>query len=189
MTIAATSKITAASIVGPKNMNPSDEELRTTALGLCRFAYDYIEAARVVDTHQGAGSGYERVSSMPAYFLAMHGIELTLKAFLRYRQISAQSLRSQDFKHDLRKCYRKAKELGLRNAFRMSSADIRAMLLLIQLNEYQGLRYIRTGLKRFPSWAIVEPFAVRLHQAVAPLVGCRTFSITYHTDSAALPLP
>lgn len=161
-------------------MDALDEEGRTTALGLCRFAYEYIEAARLVDERLGAGPGYERISPVPAYFLAMHGIELTLKAYLRHRNVSARALRSHEFRHDLRRCYRKAKELGLRNVFQMRSNDMRAMLLLIELNDFQGLRYIRTGFKRFPSWAIVEPFAVRLHQAVAPLVGCRTFTVVYH---------
>ena len=34
---------------------------------------------------------------------------------------------------------------------------------LIDLNTDHVLRYIRTGYRLFPSWAVVEPFAVRLH--------------------------
>jgi hypothetical protein len=159
---------------------PDDEDgYRTTALGLARFAYEYIDAALLVDERHGQRKGFEHVSPVPAYFLAMHGIELTLKAFLRYKGVEPRALRSRELGHDIRACYRKAKELGLRDVFRMRADDLRAMILLLALNDFQGLRYIRTGYKRFPSWAIVEPFAVRLHQAVAPLVGYRSFSKIY----------
>lgn len=155
------------------------EEERTTAIGLARYAYEYIDAARLVDEHHGARKGFEFVSPIPSYFLATHGIELTLKAFLRHNGISARELGSRKYGHDLRACYRKAKELGLKDVFDMQADDMRAMLMLIELNKGMGLRYIRTGFKQFPSWAIVEPFAVRLHQAVAPLVGYKTFTAAF----------
>lgn len=157
-----------------------DDSERTTAIGLARFSYEYIDAAMLVDEKHGARPGLEKVSPIPAYFLAMHGIELSFKSFLRYKGVSVRELSSpKHFGHDLRRCYRKAKELGLRDIFKMRADDMRAMLLLLELNEHQGLRYIRTGPKQFPSWAIVEPFAVRLHQAVAGLVGYHSFNIAY----------
>jgi len=156
------------------------EDDRTTAIGLARFAYEYIDAARLVDEHHGGRPGFERISPVPAYFLAMHGIELTLKAFLRHHGVTVRELRSpQHFGHNLRVCYRKAKELGLGSVFQMRADDMRAMLMLLAINEYQALRYIRTGFKRFPSWSIVEPFAVRLHQAVAAQVGYTSFNVSY----------
>jgi len=157
----------------------ADDEGRQTPMGLARYAYEYIEAAILVDNQMGAKPGHEFVPPIPAYFLALHGIELTLKAFMRHKGMSARQLRSKDFGHDVRRCYRKAKELGLREIIRLDSGDLRAMLMLLDLNEYQALRYIRTGAKTFPSWAIVEPFAVRLHQAVANDIGARTFTRTY----------
>lgn len=161
------------------NENPTDDD-RTTAIGLARFAYEYINAAMLVDQKHGAQLGFERVSPIPAYFLALHGIELSFKAFLRHNGVTVRELSSsRHFGHDLRRCYRKAKELGLREVFKMRADDMRAMILLLDLNEMQGLRYIRTGFKRFPSWAIVEPFAVRLHQAVAGQIGCPSFDISY----------
>lgn len=155
------------------------EEERTTAIGLARYAYEYIEAAMLVDRHHGARPGFELISPIPAYFLATHGIELTLKAFLRHNGISARELGSRKYGHDLHACYRKAKELGLKDVFDMQADDMKAMLMLIELNKGMGLRYIRTGYKQFPSWAIVKPFAVRLHQAVAPLVGYKTFTAAF----------
>jgi hypothetical protein len=156
---------------------PSEEE-RTTAVGLARYAYEYIEAAQVVDAHIGAREEYSFVSPIPAYFLASHGIELTLKAFLRHNGVTARQLASRTYGHDLNACFRKAKELDLEDVFKMTQSDLKAMQLLIELNKGMGLRYIRTGPKDFPSWAIVAPFAVRLHQAVAPLVGFKTFTAT-----------
>lgn len=155
-----------------------DDEDRTTALGLARYAYEYIAAAILVDEHHAEHRGVDAITPMPAYFLAMHGIELTLKAYLR-QHVSVRKLRSREFGHDLRACYRKAKELGLRDVYKMRSDDLRALVLLLDLNTNQGLRYIFTGAKRFPSWSIVKPFAVQLHQAIAPLVGYQIFTISF----------
>lgn len=120
------------------------------------------------------------VSPIPAYFLALHGIELSFKAFLRHKGVTLRELSSpKHFGHDLRRCYRKAKKFGLGEVLKMRADDMRAMLMLLALNEKQGLRYIHTGFKRFPSWAIVEPFAVRLHQAVARQIGYRSFDISH----------
>jgi len=164
----------------------ADEEDRTTAIGLARYAYEYLDAAVLVDEHHGTRPGHEFISPIPAYYLASHAIELTLKAFLRHRGVPVRQLRSSRYYgHDLRACYRKAKELGLSDIFKVRSDDLRALWLLIQLNEKHELRYIRTGAKRFPSWAIVEPLAVRLHQVVAPYVGYRrTFTKVYGKHGA-----
>jgi hypothetical protein len=109
----------------------------------------------------------------------MHSIELSLKAYMRLRGVTVRELRSKKYGHDIRACYRKAKELGLREHFKMRADDMRAMLMLIDINRHHALRYIRTGFRRFPLWGIVEPLAVRLHQAVAPLAGYKTFTKTY----------
>jgi len=156
-----------------------DAEHRTTATGLARFAYEYIDAAILVDENHGERPGLTHISPMPAYFLAMHGIELTIKSFLRFRGVTVAELRGRDLGHNLRACYKRAIGLGLRDTFNVRMIDLRAMVLLLRLNEFQGLRYIRTGAKVVPSWAIVEPFAVRLHQAVGPMVGYRSFTKSY----------
>ena len=163
---------------------PSDEDDRTTALGLARYAYEYLEAALLVDEKLGADEAHAIVSPTPAYFLAAHAIELTLKAYLRFSGVPVRQLRSRTYGHDIHACYRKAKEIGLLRIFGEQREDIEALSLLADLNKDQGLRYIRTGAKTFPSWGIVEPFAVRLHQAVAPLVGYKTFSKAFHQTSA-----
>ena len=153
---------------------PTDED-RTTAIGLARYAYDYLHAAMVVETSDPTPS---HISPVPAYFLALHGIELTLKAFLRHKGVSVKDLQKK-FGHDLHACHRKAKELGLNDVFNERPVDADARRMLVGLNDQQGLRYIKTGMKHFPLWSIVEPLAVRLHQAVAPIVGFESFDKSY----------
>lgn len=156
------------------NTLPTDED-RTTAIGLARYAYDYLHAAMVVETSDPTPS---QISPVPAYFLALHGLELTLKAFLRHKGVSVKDLQKK-FGHDLHACHRKAKELGLHKVFKELPVDGDAMRMLVGLNDQQGLRYIKTGMKHFPLWSIVEPLAIRLHQAVAPLVGFKSFNKNY----------
>jgi hypothetical protein len=154
---------------------PITDEDRTTAIGLARYAYDYLHAAIVVETNDPTP---RHISPVPAYFLALHGIELTLKAFLRHKGVSVKDLHKK-FGHDVHACYRKAKELGLHEVFNELPVDGDAMRMLVRLNDQQGLRYIKTGMKHFPLWSIVEPLAIRLHQAVAPLVGFKSFNKNY----------
>lgn len=153
------------------------EEDRTTAIGLARYAYDYIGAAMLAERNDPEPNP---ISPVPAYFLALHGIELTLKSYLRHKGVTAKELRGQKYGHDLHACHKKAKELGLQSIFNEQANDADAMRMLVGLNEHQGLRYIKTGMKHFPLWSLVQPLAVRLHQAVAPEVGYKSFNITYH---------
>lgn len=152
------------------------EENCTTAMGLARYAYDYIGAAMLVEHNDTTPT---HISPVPAYFLALHGIELTLKSYLRHKGVTAKELRGRKYGHDLHACHKKAKELGLPRIFKERASDAEAMRLLVGLNEHQGLRYIKTGMKHFPLWSLVEPLAVRLHQAVATEVGYKSFDITY----------
>jgi hypothetical protein len=151
-----------------------------TAIGLARYAFDYIEAARLVDEHAAEHNSEQLISPIPAYFLAAHGIELTLKAYLRHNGLSISSLSSKQYGHDLLACYRKAKELGLLTLFKVHVRDIDAMRMLVHLNRNHGLRYLQAGTKQFPLWSLIEPYMVRLHQAVAPAVGYnKTFAVAF----------
>lgn len=155
--------------------NLPNEEDRTTAVGLARYAYDFLHAAMIVETNDPKPSN---ISPVPAYFLALHGIELTLKAFLRHKGVSVRDLQRK-FDHDLNACHQKAKELDLNDVFKEPPVDADAMRMLVGLNDQQGRRYINTGMKPFPLGSIVEPLADRLHQAVASLVGYESFNKSY----------
>lgn len=133
----------------------------------------------MVDREMGRGQAYVRASPVPAYFLLTHGIELTLKAYLRHAGLSVEQLGARDLGHNLDGLLAKARELGLDTLFQFTEADTSAFELLVAVNEYHQLRYIQTGLKTFPSWGIAEPLAVRLHQAVAPRVGYESLPVSY----------
>lgn len=151
---------------------------RTTAIGLARFAYEYIDAAMLVDQAKGEVGLLSQASYTPAYFLALHGIELCFKSFLLHNGVDVESL-GKDYGHNLNKCLVASNARGLNKIFEMNEDDTRAFSLLIELNREHQLRYIQTGLKTYPLWSIVEPFAVRLHQAVAKAVGYHSFDKHY----------
>jgi hypothetical protein len=151
---------------------------RTTAVGLARFAYEYIEAAILVDRAKGEVGMLSRASYTPAYFLALHGIELCLKSFLLKNGVDVESL-IKSYGHNLNKCFVESNARGLTSIFVMNEEDRRAFDLLIELNKEHQLRYIQTGFKIYPHWSIVEPLAVRLHQAVAKEVGYQSFDKHY----------
>jgi hypothetical protein len=155
-------------------MTWEEADQRTTSAGLARYAFEYIEAARLVDADASEKQPGNMISPMPAYFLASHGIELTLKAFLRHRGFGVRDLLR--LGHDLHRCNATAKANGLPELFVEVDRDSAALELLAALNgPNHAMRYICTGTKTFPLWSLVEPLAVRLHQAVAPVVGYSTF--------------
>lgn len=156
----------------------SNEDSRTTAIGLAYYALEYLEAALAVDEHLGTRRQYRTVSPIPAYFLIAHALELTLKAYLRHQGLTVRQISSRALGHDLKALYCKSIALGLSNYYTASQEDLNALNLLNALNEDHQLRYIQTGFKQFPLWGIVEPLAVKLHQIVGPLVGYE--SLTKH---------
>lgn len=162
-----------------------DRNSRTTAIGLARYAKEYLQAAIVVDEEMGRGKEYARISPTPAYFLLSHGLELTLKAYLRFAGLTVEELGARDLGHDLKALYAKACELGLTDLHQMTTEDAEAFEMLVELNEFHQLRYIQTGVKTFPFWSVAEPLAIRLHQAVAPKVGYGTLTVSYPDVAAA----
>jgi hypothetical protein len=149
----------------------ADEEDRTTAVGLVRYAFDYLEAALVVEERLGRGLEYNRIAPIPAYFLLSHSIELTLKAYLRHHGITVEELASKKYGHNLQVCYDQSIRLGLDKLFAPFKADKHVLATLVHMNAGHQLRYIQTGSKTFTYWRPAESFAVRLHQTVAPHVG------------------
>ena len=65
-------------------MSMNDED-RTTAVGMARYAREYFDAAKAADDVIGKRPGYERFAPAPVMFLVAHSIELVLKAYLRNR--------------------------------------------------------------------------------------------------------
>ena len=112
---------------------------RTTAVGLARFAYEYIDAAMLVDEAKGEVGLLSQASYTPAYFLALHGIELCFKSFLLHKGVDVESL-GKDYGHNLNKCLVASNARGLNKIFDMNEDDTRAFNLLIELNREHQLR-------------------------------------------------
>lgn len=151
------------------------------AVGYARYAFEFLEAARLIHAEKGEPSHRPilgGLSTMPAYFLAAHGIELTLKAFIRHVDPSGE----QAYGHELSSLYQTALALGLAEVYRPSEMDEDLLRMLDGMNESQGLRYFEPGLRTHVRWSFIEPLMLRLHQAVSPHVGYRTFDAPCYPD-------
>ncbi len=84
----------------------AEEEKRTTAIGLCLQAETFLNAANTI---LKANNSVGKIVSPngPGTFLLLHGVELTLKAWLRKNGKSLFELRS--IGHDLSKACRNCK--------------------------------------------------------------------------------
>lgn len=152
------------------------------AIGHARYAMEYIDAAMLVARERGERRGvFEGLAPIPAYFLAMHGIELTLKAFLRHIDPSGESASG----HDVAALYERAEGMGLATVYRASTIDQESLHLFGVMNRSQALRYFESGLYPFMKWSRIEPFMVRLHQAVGPHVGYTSFDEPNYPDDWA----
>lgn len=150
---------------------------RTTAIGLARYAKEYLEAAIVVDEELGVKRSASHISPIPAYFLLTHAIELTLKAYLRGAGLAVRQL--QGVGHDLDALLAKANELGLGDCHTFTADDNEAFSLLVAANGQHRFRYIQTGATQLPFWSVAAPLAIRLHKSVAPKVGYKSLSISF----------
>ena len=142
---------------------------RTSAIGMARYAFEFLEAARTVDDKIGSQHGYEIVPPIPVLYLAGHSIELSLKAYLLSRAVTLRDVRQ--LGHSLHFCFRKAKELGLLDIVQFSGQEMGAVEILDGLYSTKQLEYIVTGAKHFPIFGPVESFAIKLFNAVAEVVG------------------
>lgn len=146
-----------------------DDDERTNATGLTRFAYEYLNAAFAVVAAHSRQKVIDRPAPVPVLYLLGHSIELSLKAYLRHRGRTVHQLRKAG--HDLGKCHRKAKELGLLAVWHPTPEQEAELRVLNALYEAKELEYIRTGMARWPKYEPLEGLAVGLFNAVAPLTG------------------
>jgi len=92
---------------------------RTTPLGLARYANEFFEAALAADDILGKKEGHEIIAPIPVMFLVGQAMELALKAYLLAKGVELRKLRY-EYGHNLHRCLRKAKELGLANVVSLS---------------------------------------------------------------------
>lgn len=147
-----------------------DDTTRTTSIGLCRYACEFLEAALAADSKMGRRDGFEIVAPVPVLFLVGQSIELALKAFLLSRGVSLRKLRY-DYGHNLHRSLRKAKELGLSALVELAADELSTIEVLDALYSSKQLQYIVTGAKTFPMFGPLQRAALRLVHAVGNDVG------------------
>jgi hypothetical protein len=147
-----------------------EDPSRTTPIGLARYAEDFLRASLKADDGMGGGREHDFVAPIPVLYLAGHSIELALKAFLLHKGVTLRDLRVK-YGHDLGRCFKKAKELGLLGHAKFEDVEVAAFEVLDDLYSSKQLEYIATGAKTFPMFGPIESFAKTLNGAIAPLVG------------------
>lgn len=79
---------------------PADEIDRSPPIGVLLSAEVFFKAAQHL--HKATQSKELRLRfDMPIYYLYCHALELTLKSFLRTKEITTDTLRSREFGHKL----------------------------------------------------------------------------------------
>ncbi|MCR8960338.1 hypothetical protein M0765_022190 [Variovorax sp. S2] len=144
---------------------------RTTAIGMARYAHEFLEAAFAVDTHMGAKPGFEIMAPVPALYLVGHGCELTLKAFLLHKGATLQDIKK--LGHDLSAALAEARSVDLDALVTFQDGEDGAFELLNDLYSTKQLEYIVTGAKTVPMWGLLERAAVRMFNPVSAEVGYR----------------
>jgi hypothetical protein len=134
-------------------MDPS----RTTSLGLVRYAFEFANAAQFV--HQNAK---EPAFSAPAYYLASHSVELSLKAFLLCRGLTLDDLASPKYGHKLGVLLDRSLAKGLRRLVSLSEEECAAIRLLSNHHEVHRFRYIEVGTMSVPEWVMVLVISQKL---------------------------
>lgn len=140
--------------------NSPDE--RTTAVGLFHFAESYRTCAEALMRGPPKSLRFDD----PILFLAFHSVELYLKAYLRHRGETVETLRLQ-YMHKLAKTWDRAAELGL-------ATELDPRPLFVRLDSAKavlGHRYIVTGNSPRPDvpqfMDFIEQLRVAVHHALA----------------------
>ena len=144
---------------------------RTSAIGLARYAREYFEAAIGADDAIGHHEGYEIVAPAPVMFLVAHSIELALKAYLRYQGFTVKDL--QKIGHNLNDCWQTATENGIESHVALTQEELGIIGLISDLHASTQLRYISTGYKQFPVFGPLQEVTGKLLDVICPLVGYR----------------
>lgn len=125
-------------------MKKLDNEGRTTSLGLLCFAKEYFKAYEILCKDGGI-----KWTSPVCRYLLCHGMELSLKAFLKNRGKTVKEL--YNLGHDLDKIMEACKGLNERKLNVLTQHDWAVISLLNQEYKSKELEYIKTGVKTLPS--------------------------------------
>lgn len=144
---------------------------KTTPIGLARYAREFFDCALAADDKVGHRSGFEIIAPIPVMYLVGHSIELCLKSYLAFQGVPLSDLRARKYGHDLVKCFKKAKELGLNTYVELDNGEQHALTVLNELYSTKQLNYIVTGAKEFPVFGPIQIVNSKLLDIICPLVG------------------
>lgn len=144
-------------------------EDRTSAIGLARYAREYYDAAIAADEVIGHREGYDIVAPAPVMFLIAHAIELTLKAYLRWKDVDLRGLKKVG--HNLEASWAAACKHGITDHVSLSEEELGILHLISDLHSSTELRYIQTGYKQFPVFGPLQLMSAKVLNTVCPLVG------------------
>jgi hypothetical protein len=146
-----------------------NEEVRTSEIGLARYAREYYDAAIAADNVIGHRKGYEIVAPAPVMFLIAHAIELALKAYLRWKGVDLGGLKK--VRHNLEACWAAACEHGVTEHVSLTDEELGILRLISDLHSSTELRYIQTGYKQFPVFGPLQQMSAKVLNTICPLVG------------------
>jgi hypothetical protein len=132
------------------NIDPS------TPAGLCK-AYRLGAAEILIDAR-----GVRMPDLTGQYILVFHAAELSLKAFLAKKGMTAQDLKRRPFGHDLGELYKEAKKHGLA----LTSSDAEGYLDAMNQNHRDGtIRYEFAETRTLPMCDLLIPLVVEILEA------------------------
>lgn len=138
---------------------------RSPAIGVLNFGKSYVDAAEII--LRQIESGNEHLSfDDPILFLLGHGLELTFKAFLRAKGISAGRLKG--FGHDLVRLLETVRQHGLEVAVDETTMQ-HLKLLGLHFGPPYEIRYFQIGYKVWPNPQLLLIFAQQLYRQLLPI--------------------
>jgi hypothetical protein len=150
-------------------MGEFEEIDREPPMGMFLFAESFLDAAR----HLRRAFDNRELSlrfDAPIYFLYSHALELTMKALLRAKGVSARRLASREFGHQLQVLWRECFKQGLSTSPNHDTFISGVIEILDPLATKYEFRYLKVGLKRIPELDDVELAVGLLRTAVKPLL-------------------
>lgn len=159
-----------------------DVIVRTTAIGMARFAYEFLCAA--IHEHARAHHPTDSdISSVPGMYLMGHGIELSLKAFLLGQGMTPRELRKLGTNgHDLVEAFNAAISLGLNCTLSAEHGELAALELLNESYAVKEFEYITTGATCWPRFSVLSIVACRLYNTIATKVGYNKTLVPSQSD-------
>ena len=106
---------------------------------------------------------------MPVYYLYSHAIELTLKAFLRSRGLTANELARRPWSHDLLKLWDGCFERGFTSDLHTRLTTGAVVDLLAPYAATYEFRYVQAGARTLPTLEVVREAAEALQAAIKPI--------------------